>query len=188
MGTGDGLLVYKCAQSDPRKFFIGIDANRRPLEKISEKIHRRPAKGGLPNVLFVHAAVEDLPDELGGIASEVLVQFPWGSLLRGVAAGNEVVMRNLRQICVPGARLQITIGLDPERDRHEWERLELPRISADYVNTILELRYRKAGFRIAAVDELSSLERTKFQTSWARRLHSGSGRSFIRIIADAEAI
>lgn len=188
MGTGDGLFVYKCAQSDPRKFCIGIDANRRPLEKISEKIHRRPAKGGLPNVLFARAAVEGLPDELDGIACEVLVQFPWGSLLRGVAAGDEVVMRNLRKICAPRACLQITIGLELERDRHQWERLELPRISADYVNTLLDLRYRKTGFRVVAVDESSLSQRTELQTSWARRLQSGSGRSFIRIVAEAEAI
>lgn len=185
VGTGDGLFVYKCAQSDPQKFFIGIDANRRPLEKISEKIHRRPAKGGLPNVLFAQAAAEDLPDELSGIASEALVQFPWVRLLRGVVSGDEVAMRNLRQICAPEARLQVMIGLDPERDRHEWERLELPRISADYLNTVLDLRYRNAGFRIVAVEEFASSQGLEFQTSWARRLQTGSGRSFIRLTAEA---
>ena len=113
------------------------------------------------------------------------MQLPWGSLLRGVAAGDEVVMRNLRQICAPGARLQITIGLDPERDRNEWERLELPRISIEYINAVLDIRYRKAGFRIVAVDKFSTSERIEFQTSWARRLQTGSGRSFIKIVAEA---
>ena len=188
MGTGDGLFVYKRAQSNPRRLFIGLDANRRPLEKISEKIQRRPAKGGLSNVLFVQATVEDLPDELDGIASEVLVQFPWGSLLRGVAAGDEGVMQNLRRICAPRARLEVTIGVDPERDRHEWVRLELPQMTADYVNTVLDLRYRNAGFKIIAVEELSLSERNEFQTSWARRLQTGSGRSFIRIDAEAFSV
>jgi 16S rRNA (adenine(1408)-N(1))-methyltransferase len=117
------MFVYKCAQQDPRRFFIGIDANRRPLEKISEKIHRKPAKGGLSNLLFVQAAVEDLPLELAGLASEVYVQLPWGSLLRGVVAGEEIVMRNLRRMCSPGARLEVTLGLDPDRDKGEWNRL-----------------------------------------------------------------
>jgi 16S rRNA (adenine(1408)-N(1))-methyltransferase len=63
IGTGDGLFVFESARQNARKFYIGIDASARPLEKISEKIHRKPAKGGLPNVLFLHAAVEDLPSE-----------------------------------------------------------------------------------------------------------------------------
>ena len=53
IGTGDGLFVSECARQNPRKFYIGIDANARPLEKISEKIYRKPAKGGLPNVIFL---------------------------------------------------------------------------------------------------------------------------------------
>ena len=99
MGTGDGLFVYRSARSNPRKFFIGIDANSRQLEKISEKIYRKPAKGGLPNVVFVQSAAEDLPSELKGIASEVYVNFPWGSLLRAVAGGNRTALINLRRIC-----------------------------------------------------------------------------------------
>ena len=155
VGTGDGLFVYKSAQRDPRTFFIGIDANRRPLEKISEKIHRRPEKGGLLNVLFVQAAVEDLPAELDGIAAEVFVQFPWGSLLRGVAGGDERVLRNLRRLCLAKARLHITIGIDAQRDRHQWERLELPPLSKDHVKQGLSHRYRNAGFRIIDLEEFS---------------------------------
>jgi tRNA G46 methylase TrmB len=49
IGTGDGLFVYQAARHNPRKFYLGIDANPQPLEKISEKIHRKPAKGGLQN-------------------------------------------------------------------------------------------------------------------------------------------
>ena len=48
-----------------------MDAQAKALEKISEKIHRKPAKGGLPNVLFVQAAVENLPPELDGVVDEV---------------------------------------------------------------------------------------------------------------------
>ena len=53
VGTGDGLFVYNSARRNPDRLFIGIDANSRPLQKISERIHRKPAKGGLPNVLFL---------------------------------------------------------------------------------------------------------------------------------------
>jgi 16S rRNA (adenine(1408)-N(1))-methyltransferase len=64
IGTGDGRFVSVSAKSNPDKFFIGIDANVKPLEKPSMKATRKPSKGGLPNALFVQAAVEELPGEL----------------------------------------------------------------------------------------------------------------------------
>src|SRR4030095_12209095 len=100
-------FVYQSARRNRQKFYIGIDANPRPLEKISEKIHRKPEKGGLPNVLFLQAAVEDLPAELGGVADEIHVHFPWGSLLRAMATGEVAVLCNLRRLCVPGALLEV---------------------------------------------------------------------------------
>ncbi len=86
IGTGDGRFVYRCARQNPKKFYIGIDATPRPLEKVSEKIHRKPSKGGLSNLLFIQAAVEDLPPELDGVADEIHIHLPWGSLLRTVSA------------------------------------------------------------------------------------------------------
>ena len=82
IGIGDGLFVYQYARRYPSKFYMGIDTNPRPLEKISEKIHRKPAKGGLPNVLFIQSSVEDLPAEFDGVADEIHIHLPWGSLLR----------------------------------------------------------------------------------------------------------
>src|SRR6185503_2773274 len=114
MGTGDGRFVYQCARQNPRKFYIGIDANPRPLEKISEKIHRKPGKGGLPNVLFIQAAIEDLPSELEAVGDEVHVHFPWGSLLAVVANGDEAGLNKLRPICAPEATVEIVIALDAE--------------------------------------------------------------------------
>jgi tRNA G46 methylase TrmB len=35
--TGDGFFVYQCAGENQKKFYIGIDANPRPLKKVSEK-------------------------------------------------------------------------------------------------------------------------------------------------------
>jgi len=137
----------------------------------------------LRNLLFVQAAAEDLPVELEGLATEVHVQFPWGSLLRGVVTGDEQIMGNLKRICSPEARLQITIGLDAQRDRSEWERLELPEISLEYVRSALVAKYAIAGFKVAEVEELSPAELPELQTSWARRLKGGEGRSFIRIVA-----
>lgn len=187
IGTGDGLFVYQCARRNQKKFYIGIDANPRPLEKISEKIHRKPSKGGLPNVIFIQSAVEELPSELDGVADEVHVHFPWGSLLRAVATGNQAVLLNLRRICSSEALLEVVIGLDPERDRSEIERLGLQSISLEYIDSTLAAHYRKAGFEILERGMLSPSEWPKIQTSWAKRLKGNVGRSLIYIIARASA-
>lgn len=140
----------------------------------------------MPNVLFVQAAVETLPNELHGIATEVQVQFPWGSLLCGVAGGDEQVMRSLRSICSANARLQVTLGLDPEKDRSEWERLELPEISIDYIRTVIAERYVKAGFRIIEVKAGLLSKRPQIRTSWGRRLQESASRLLINITAHAD--
>jgi hypothetical protein len=114
----------------------------------------------------------------------VHVNFPWGSLLRAVATGDESVLRNLRRICASDALLKVLIGLDPERDRSEIERLALPALSTDYVNGILVTKYRNAAFEIVETESLSSSSLWELHTSWARRLQS-SNRSFMRITARA---
>ncbi|MCI0697067.1 class I SAM-dependent methyltransferase [candidate division KSB1 bacterium] len=185
IGTGDGLFVSLSARQNPDKFFIGIDANASALVKLSEKIHRKPAKGGLANVLFVQAAVEDLPCELNGVASEVHVNFPWGSLLRTVAAGDCDSLSNLRRICAPEAELKIFMSFDPVRDRFEIERLELPSISEMFLKTVLVPRYQAAGFNVLESGVLSASEWPEFRTSWAQRLRDNDRRSFIYILARA---
>jgi 16S rRNA (adenine(1408)-N(1))-methyltransferase len=183
IGTGDGLYVSECARKNPRKFYIGIDANARPLEKISEKIHRKPAKGGLPNVLFLQAAVEDLPSELDGVADEVHVHFPWGSLLGALATGDEAVLRSLRRICSADALLEIVIGFDPVRDVSELKRLQIPALDLDYMDLLLAPRYENAGFAIVERGVLPPTEWDTVQTSWARRLKGRAGRSLTYIVA-----
>jgi 16S rRNA (adenine(1408)-N(1))-methyltransferase len=185
IGTGDGHFVYESARQNPAKFYIGIDANPRPLEKVSEKIHRKPAKGGLPNVLFIQAAIEALPEELDEVANEVHIHFPWGSLLRAVATGDESVLQSLRRACAPGCILEVIIGLDPERDLFEIERLGLKPLSTQYVEAELKRRYRAAGFDLLENGVLSRERWPKIETSWAKRLQGSTTRQVIYLIARA---
>ena len=185
IGTGDGRFVYQSARRNPRKFYIGIDPNVSPLEKISEKIYRKPAKGGAPNVLFIQAAVEDLPVELDGVADELHVHFPWGSLLRAVAAGEVAVLRSLRRICSLGALLEVVIGLDLLRDRCELERLEITEPSLEQIDKVLTPKYAEARFEITERGILPASEWPEFNTSWARRLQQNSNRPITYLIARA---
>ena len=185
IGTGDGRFVYQSARQNPNKFYIGIDPNTRPLEKISEKIYRKPAKGGAGNVLFIQAAVEDLPAELNGVADEVHVHFPWGSLLRAVVTGDIEVLRNVRRICSTGALLEVVTGLDPERDQSEIERLGLTPLSLEFIDTVLIQKYAAAGFQIVERGILAASERPDFETSWAKRLKGNERRPITYLIARA---
>jgi 16S rRNA (adenine(1408)-N(1))-methyltransferase len=185
IGTGDGLLVYRSARLNPQTFFVGIDANSRPLEKISEKIHRKPAKGGQSNVLFVQSAVEELPSELDGIANEVTIIFPWGSLLRAIVTGDQPILRKLRRICSTGALVKVVFSLDFAKDKSEIERLGLPVLSVEYVDDVLRKQYETAGLTIISATQFTSPDLTEFETTWARRLRQNASRSYIQIQAQA---
>ena len=185
IGTGDGRFVYQSARRDPKKFYIGIDPNVRPLEKISEKIYRKPAKGGAPNVLFIQASVEDLPAELDGVADELHVHFPWGSLLRAVANGDVAVLGNLRRLCAPDALVEIVLGLDPVRDQSEIQRLEVPALSLVHVDRVLTPRFATAGFEVTERGILAASEWPEFETSWAKRLQQSEQRPITYLIARA---
>ena len=184
-GTGDGRFVYRSAQENPNKFYIGIDANTKPLEKISMKATRKTSKGGLPNVLFVQAAVENLPEELNETADEIHIHFPWGSLLRAVILGDESVLQSLRRICAPDCLVEIVIGIDEERDKSEIERLELPQLSPNYLEDVLIPKYETAGFEILEKGILSSSDWSKLETSWARKLQGSFNRKVICLILEA---
>lgn len=186
IGTGDGRFVYQSARANPAKLYIGIDANPKPLEKISMKATRKPAKGGADNVLFVQAAVENLPAELNHIADEVHVHFPWGSLLRGVATGDPQIVEGLRRIMVGGGLLEVVIGVDAERDRSEIERLGLPELSLDYLTSTLSPKYAAAGLVITEQNLLSSHEWPHLHSSWARRLSGNDSRRVVYFIAEAQ--
>ena len=185
IGTGDGLFVYQSARQNPNKFYLGIDANVHPLEKISEKIHRKPTKGGAPNVLFVQSAVEDLPGELDAVADEVHIHFPWGSLLKAVASGDIDVLANVRRICTTNALLEVVVGLDPARDRAEISRLGLQSFTIELIDRELVQRYRAAGFEIKERGSLLAGDWPEFKTSWAKRLKGSDARPIVYLIARA---
>jgi 16S rRNA (adenine(1408)-N(1))-methyltransferase len=185
IGTGDGTFVWRHARTHPDQFCIGIDSNRSNLQKISQKIYRNPSKGGAPNALFIEAAVEDLPSELGNIAEIIQIQFPWGSLLQAVATGEMHVLSNLRRICRSDALLKVIISLDSAKDYAELARLEIPRFDLHYVQNELKAKYKDAGFGIVQSAVMSSKEYSTLQSTWAKRIGQNKERLPIYFIAHA---
>jgi 16S rRNA (adenine(1408)-N(1))-methyltransferase len=187
IGTGDGRFVSTAARANPHKFYIGVDANVKPLEKPSMKATRKPSKGGLPNAMFVQAAVEDLPEEFDGTADEIHIHFPWGSLLRAVAVGEPAVLRSLHRIAAPGCILEIIIGIDPDRDKVELERLEVPELTPIILHSYLVPRYIDAGFELVDHGFLKAEQWSKLDTSWARKLQGNADRRVTYLVFQAMA-
>jgi 16S rRNA (adenine(1408)-N(1))-methyltransferase len=185
IGTGDGRYVYRSARANPDRFYIGIDVQRKALEKVSERIHRKPGKGGLSNVLFVHAPVEDLPTELNHVADEIHVHFPWGSLLQSMALADPAVLSGLRRIAAPGAWLEVLMGIDEEKDSGETARLHLPPLTEEYVQSTLIPRYEAAGFDVQESGIISHSEWPHLETTWAKRLRDSNCRRLLFIVASA---
>ena len=182
IGTGDGRFVSAAARANPNKFFIGVDANVKALEKPSMKATRKPAKGGLPNAMFVQAAVEDLPDEFNGVADEIHIHFPWGSLLKAVARADVSVLTSLRRIAAPACLLELVIGIDPDRDRSELDRLDIPELTPVFLHSFLIPKYIAAGFEFVEARPLSHSEWSAIETSWARKLQTSTGRTVLLLV------
>ncbi|MEO6334133.1 MAG: class I SAM-dependent methyltransferase [Pyrinomonadaceae bacterium] len=184
IGTGDGRYVSAAARENPNKFYIGVDANAKPLEKISMRATRKPGKGGLPNAMFVQAAVEDLPEEFSETADEIHIHFPWGSLLKAVATGDREILVSLRRIAAPRCLLEIVIGIDPVRDKAELDRLDVPDLTPIILHSFLIPKYIAAGFRLVDHDRLEPEQWSKLDTSWARKLQGNSARQVLFLVLE----
>ena len=113
LGTGDGRAALTLAETEPRTLVIGIDADAASMAETSRRAARPSAKGGHPNLLFVAAAAEAPPPELLGLADEIRILFPWGSLLRGVLGADERVARGIAGLARSGGRVSAIVSVTP---------------------------------------------------------------------------
>jgi 16S rRNA (adenine(1408)-N(1))-methyltransferase len=102
IGTGDGRFVRQMAETGPDHFVIGIDACRENL--------RANSRITLPNALYVIANAQALPCEMYGLATHITINFPWGSLLSGLLAGDQSLLGGLVAIARPDAWLDVRLN------------------------------------------------------------------------------
>lgn len=102
LGTGDGRFVQHIAESRRDDFAIGVDACRENLRTVSQR-----APG---NALFVIANAQRLPPELAGLAAQITINFPWGSLLEGLVSGDPDLMAGLVGIASLDAVLEVRLN------------------------------------------------------------------------------
>jgi hypothetical protein len=171
------------ARLAPDRLFVGLDASVAGLRDMST----RATRAGLLNVIYVRASVEDPPAELVDLADRVTAILPWGSLLAAVARPVVPLLRNVRRLCAPDARLTVVLGVDPERDRAEALRLALPALDERHFEGALAAGYTAAGFNVTSVRALTPEELARWPSSWARRLAFGRPRPVFQVEARTSA-
>jgi 16S rRNA (adenine(1408)-N(1))-methyltransferase len=164
VGTGVGNALLRRARREPGTFFIGVDAAADNLREASDRAQRQPARGGVGNLVFVVAAANDLPGDLAGIADEVTVVLPWGSLLQVVLLPDPVFVSRLQALLKPKGTVEMLVSVgesDVGAGSIDFDETRARALAADYDRLGLkptEIRLAEA----ADVDRLGS--------SWGRRL------------------
>lgn len=156
LGTGDGRYVRTLARRHPDRFFVGVDACR-------ENLHEH-SRAKLQNMLFVIASAQDLPGELGGLASHVTINFPWGSLLESLLTDDAGLMQGLRSVSRPGA--QIEVRLNGGALAEAGPGLETG------AETIYE-NLKRHGWKLRSPCPMDGRALQSFPTTWAKRLAYG---------------
>lgn len=186
IGTGNGKFVYELAKEQPDTFFIGIDADRNNLIKYSHKVHRKPERGGLPNVLYVIAGAEDLPPELDNTADVIWIVLPWGSLLQGIVLGENRILRNIARISSVHGVLKIFISYSVKYEPAEMEKRGLPTLTFEYIDDVLTPLYNREGLIITERNLLTNETMKEIPSKWAKRLAYGRKRKTLFIEARVE--
>jgi 16S rRNA (adenine(1408)-N(1))-methyltransferase len=156
LGTGDGRFVHRLAGCNPDWFVIGVDPCRENLLEVS--------RAGLPNMLFIIASVQSLPAELNGLASQVTINFPWGSLLDGLLAGDARLLQALESTAAPAASLDIRLNGSALAEAG-W----LLEAGTKRIHDNLD----HAGWHVGPPTAMNAGELREFPTTWAKRLAFG---------------
>jgi 16S rRNA (adenine(1408)-N(1))-methyltransferase len=155
--------VLATAARQPDTLVIGVDANAAAIADSSRRASR--GRRAVPNALFVVAAAESPPEGLYGLAGSLTVNFPWGSLLRGVLGRDDAVLGGVAQLLAPGAEGTALLsvvprdGLPPVPPWHE-----------------LAAAYERRGLDLVEARPATPAEVDASHSSWAKRLLAGTDR------------
>jgi 16S rRNA (adenine(1408)-N(1))-methyltransferase len=156
LGTGDGRFVRTLAEKHPNRFIVGVDACRENL--------REHSRAKLCNMLFVIASAQELPCEFEGLFSQVTINFPWGSLLKGLLASDSGLMRGLTSVSRPNTQIEIHVNS---------EALMEAGTSLDAGAGTIYGNLSQFGWKIRDPRPVGREALSKISTTWARRLAHG---------------
>jgi 16S rRNA (adenine(1408)-N(1))-methyltransferase len=159
--------VLSEARARPEAFVVGIDSVAEAMAEASRRAAAKPARGGVANAMFLCAAAESIPGALAGMADEISVNYPWGSLLRAVAMPDVETLAKLALLGKPGARFTSIVNVQPLRDAEQAEKLGLAD-AALFDPARLAAEYARAGFERLKVSDVSA--EPPVATSWGKHL------------------
>jgi 16S rRNA (adenine(1408)-N(1))-methyltransferase len=162
--------VLAAAAAQPDRLVVGVDANAAGMATASRRAAAKPARGGLPNALFVVAAAEALPAELEGVADLVTVHFPWGSLLRGLLGADPATMTGLTRVLRPGATLQLLVS-STVRDRG----VGVAPIQPATLHALAD-SYAAWGLTVTEARPATVADVAAAHSTWGKRLGAGTRR------------
>jgi 16S rRNA (adenine(1408)-N(1))-methyltransferase len=135
------------------------------MAESSLRAARPSRKGGLPNAVFLVAAVEALPDELHGQIDELTILFPWGSLLRAALALDDASLgaRSIAGLLAPEASARVVASVDAR------DRLDVPALTAADAAPIAT-RWARVGLELTAFSPVTANDVAAAGSTWARKL------------------
>jgi 16S rRNA (adenine(1408)-N(1))-methyltransferase len=156
IGAGDGRFVRQMAAECSARFAIGVDACR---ENLRANPRTAPA-----NALYLIADARALPCALDQRATHVTINFPWGSLLHGLLAGEAVLLERLVAVARPAALLELRLNAGA---------LAEAGFSLEDGGKHIRQALQLAGFCLRPPIALGPRELRACPTTWARRLACG---------------
>jgi 16S rRNA (adenine(1408)-N(1))-methyltransferase len=115
-------------------------------------------------VLFVIANASALPSALAGLAAQITINFPWGSLLRGLVEGEPALLTGLHALARPGAVLETRLNGGALREAG-WTLAE--------GGVLVQRALRAHGFQVGPGLRLDATALRACPTTWAKRLAYG---------------
>jgi len=169
LGTGDGRYAVHLARGRPELGVVGIDTC---LDHLHGSPRRLPA-----NVRFLQTDARAIAIEAAMATmatSSVSINFPYGSLLRGLVDAEPALLDRLEELLGPRGHLRIRVnkraltgtGLDPE--------------GAGYA--IIQGLHRLHALRVSS-RPIGPAELRAFPSSWAKRI--GFGRPAAALLIEA---
>ena len=156
VGAGDGRLVRQMAAACPERFAIGVDTCRENL--------RANSRAAPPNALYLIADARALPSALDQTATHLTINFPWGSLLSGLLAGDAALLERLVAVARPGALLELRLNTGA---------LAKAGCSLEAGGGRIRQALHAAGFHMRPAIAFGPQELRACPTTWARRLACG---------------
>jgi 16S rRNA (adenine(1408)-N(1))-methyltransferase len=155
--------VLAKAAREPDTLAIGLDASAAAMADSSRRASR--GRTALPNALFAVAAAERPPEALHGLAGSLTVNFPWGSLLRGVVGEDDAVLAGMARLMAAGAETTVLLSVTPRDGR--------PPVPPE---ASLAEAYARNGLQLVEMRPATPDEVAASGSTWAKRLRAGRDR------------